>query len=491
MQPDVAQFNLSGLLPDLTVSKSAKSGFVPTQVKSAVLRLACLLAAAATCMAGLPALSQSTAQAHSVQGGASANPPATPLKITLVRITLNGAIRRAKAINPAYRLARTTAEVAAETSKQERDLNLPSVNYNTQYLYTQGNGTPVGRFIANNAVHEYIAQGNAHETISAAQIAQYRSSTAAAALARDQAEMAARGLVVTVVSSYATLAAAQEKLQTLTQAEAAARTFLETTQELEQGGEVAKADVIKAEIQLDDSRVALENAQALEQEDETALALLVFSDLNQPFELAENPGETLALPSLAQAEAMAQNHNPAIQAAKDARRSTRDSVTAARFGYLPTLTLDYFYGIDATHFATWSPDPSGRIRNLGYSAWAQLNLPIWNWGETHSRVKQAEALNQQAAVELSFANRKLASDLKRLYQDAKSAKEEIQIRRSAASRAVESRSLTLLQYKAGQATALEVVNAEDTVSLERNALADAETRYAVAIANLSTLTGSL
>lgn len=486
MQPDVAQRNFSDLRSDLTVRKTSKSNSVPAGTPSAALRLGCLLMAFAACLAAQTGLAQSSNSAPGTRGNTPTAQAPAPLKITL-----DEALRRAKAINPTYHLAQTTAKVAAEASKQARDINLPTISYNSQYLYTQGNGTLVGRFIANNAVHEYLAQGDVHELISAAQIAQYRSSNAAAALARDQAEIAARGLVVTVVTSYATLAAAQEKLQTLTNAEAAARTFLQTTQELEQGGEVARADVVKAEIQLDDSRVALENAQAIEQEDETALALLVFSDLNQPFTLAENPGETLALPSLAQAETMARNHNPSIQAAKDARRATSESVTAARFGYLPTLTLDYFYGIDATHFATWSPDPSGRIKNLGYSAWAQLNLPIWNWGETHSKVKQAEALHQQATLELSFANRKLGSDLKRLYQDARSAKVEIQIRRSAASRAVESRSLTLLQYKAGQATALEVVNAEDTVSLERNALADAETRYAVAIANLSTLTGTL
>ncbi|HEY4047651.1 MAG TPA: TolC family protein [Acidobacteriaceae bacterium] len=73
----------------------------------------------------------------------------------------------------------------------------------------------------------------------------------------------------------------------------------------------------------------------------------------------------------------------------------------------------------------------------------------------------------------------------------KLAKAEMEIRNRAAQDAEEGRKLTLLRYVAGEATALEVVSAQDTVSLERNALADAEIRYATAIANLSTLTGSL
>lgn len=408
-----------------------------------------------------------------------------------IKITLADALRRARALNPAYQLSLTNAMVAEEASKQARDANLPSVSYASQYLYTQGNGTPTGVFIANNAVHEYIAQGDVHELLSATSLAQYRSSVAAAALARDHAEIQSRGLVVTVVSSYALLVAAKSKLQTLEEALSAAQEFLKITRELESGGEVANADVIKAEIQLSDSQVAVENAKDAEQQARDNLALLIFPNLNQPFELVDDPGKSLALPTFAEAEAEAKSHNPSLQAAQNAKREAADNVTVAWTDYLPTLTLDSFYGIDATHFAAWSPDPTGQIRNLGYSAWAQLNLPIWNWGATHSKVKQAEDLNRQAALELSFASRKLATDLKRVYSDARAAKAEIQIRQTASSYAAESLKLTLLQYKAGQATALQAVNAEQTVSLERDALADAEARYATAIANLSTLTGSL
>jgi outer membrane protein TolC len=55
----------------------------------------------------------------------------------------------------------------------------------------------------------------------------------------------------------------------------------------------------------------------------------------------------------------------------------------------------------------------------------------------------------------------------------------------------ESRRLVLLQYKAGDASALEVVNAEATVSLEENAYFDTETRLATALASLAALTGKL
>lgn len=402
-------------------------------------------------------------------------------------------------MDPAVRLAEANAKIAAEKIVQTRTANLPIVAANSQFLYTEGNGTPAARYIANNGVHEYIAQGDVHQSLSVANIILYRQSIVAAALSRDQAEIAKRGLVVAVVLNYATAVAANLKYQTQQQATQAAQDFLQTTQKLQTGGEVARADVVKAQIQFDDSRVALQDAELVRENARVALALMVFPDVNQNYELVDDPAQILLLPEFDDAEAAARQHNPALDAAFKAEQAASKGVAAARADYLPTVTFDYFYGIDANHFATTTPsnprlDPElrgGPIQNLGYSALASLSIPIWNWGATHSRVKSAEDLQQVAASDLKYAQRKLIADLKTFYGEARVAKSELDIRREGAANAEESQKLTLLRYKAGQATALEVVDAEATLSLERNAYYDAETRYATALANLATLTGDL
>jgi outer membrane protein TolC len=50
--------------------------------------------------------------------------------------------------------------------------------------------------------------------------------------------------------------------------------------------------------------------------------------------------------------------------------------------------------------------------------------------------------------------------------------------------------LTLLRYRAGEATTLEVVDAQSTVILARNASADGLLRYRFAYAVLQQLTGN-
>ena len=416
-----------------------------------------------------------------------ASAPGTPLLVTL-----DDAIARARKLSPTLVTALTNVKIAAETTVQARAANLPTVSANSQYLYTQGNGTIAARFIANNGVHEYIAQADVHQTISAPLLIDARRSAVLQAVARDEAVIAQRGLIVTVVQSYAALAAANGKQQALEEALDAAQQFLKTTEELEAGGEVAHADVIKARIQKDDSQVALEDAGLVTEQARLALALLIFPDVNQVFRVVEDPAQILQLPAFAEAEAQARQDNPEIGAARDTERAASEDVASAWAGYLPSFTFDYFYGIDANQFAARTRQADGNdIQNLGYSALASVSVPIFNWGATHSRVKQAEYRKQQATVELSYAQRKLSADLQQFYGEARLAKQEIAIRQGSVTDAEQSRKLILLQYKAGEATALEVVNAEATVSLEKNAYYDAETRLATALATLATLTGSL
>ncbi len=79
------------------------------------------------------------------------------------------------------------------------------------------------------------------------------------------------------------------------------------------------------------------------------------------------------------------------------------------------FSLDFFYGIDANQFAANSAlaNESGRStqpdyqvanrQNLGYSGQVTLNIPVWNWGVTRSKIKQAELKEAQAKIDLSLA----------------------------------------------------------------------------------------
>lgn len=424
--------------------------------------------------------------------GAQAPAPPAPLVLTLT-----DALTRAHSNSVAFQAALTDQGIAQQDNVQARAALLPSVTYNNQFIYTQGNGTTVARFIANNGVHEYISQGNVHQALGVSIVADYRRAGALAAVARAKAELAARGLVVTVVQDFYGLIAAQSKYANVQRAAAEAERFQQLSRKLENGGEVAHSDVIKAQVQYQDRQRDLREAQLAMEKSRLDLAVLLFPDFNENFTVVDD-AQVPPLMSFEEVVHAAESKNPELRAATAALEASRYEHSSAFGGYFPTLLLDYFYGIDAKNFATHfiNNDPSigpvgARLPNLGYSAVATLNIPIWNWGATHSKVVQADLKQKQAARELSLTQRRLLADMRSLYGEAEAARSELELLQSSADLAAESLRLTNLRYQGGEATVLEVVDAQNTLTQARNAYSDGQLRYRNALANLQTLTGTM
>ena len=428
--------------------------------------------------------------------------PATPAPATAsqqdaaktspaLRLTLLDALALARKNSIPFQAAETDAGIARQDRYQAATALLPSVTYNNQALYTQLNRNGGLIFIANNAAHEYISQASVHEALDLAGVSSFRRASFAAAAARARAEIASRGLVVTVVQSYYAVAAAQQKLEAAQKAASEGGRFLKLTQDLEHGGEVAHSDAIKAELQAQERRRQLQEAQLALLNARLDLAVLIFRDFNDNYEVADDLHVVVPLPTLGEVEQQAARDNPDIRAALAAVSEAGWDVTGARAGYLPSLTVDYWYGIDAPQFATNSVFGGQKVSNLGSSAAATLNIPIWNWGATQSRVKQAELRRSQARRELSFAQRKLLAEIKSLYAEAETALNELGGLSRSAELAAESLRLTTLRYRNGEATVLEVVDAQTTAAQASFGYQDGAVRYRVALANLQTLTGVL
>src|SRR5438132_3237764 len=127
--------------------------------------------------------------------GQAANQIASSSQSAPLTITMQDALTRAQANEPQYHAALTEYGVAKEQRIQSRAALLPNVNYDAGLIYTEGNGTHsnTGRYIANNGVHEYTSQGNAHQALSLQDVAEYRRASALEALAKAKSEIAARG----------------------------------------------------------------------------------------------------------------------------------------------------------------------------------------------------------------------------------------------------------------------------------------------------------
>ncbi len=409
--------------------------------------------------------------------------PATPP----LKLTLRQAIDRARQYGPSFLAANLAAASAHEDAVQAKAALLPSVSALSQFIYTQPNGTPSGVFVSNDGPHIYNQQALVHGDLYApGKRADYHRALAAEAAARAKADVAERGLVAVVVQDYYAMAVAERKLDNTRQALGEARQFLDVTEQQERGGETAHSDVIKAQIQVEQRQRDAEDNQLALDKARLAFAVLLFPDFRQDFTVEDDLDSVAALPPFPQVEEMA-GRNPDMRAAQAAVEQQTHAIESARAALLPTLSFDYFFGINANQFALHDPD---HANNLGSVAQAQLTVPLWTWGAARSKIRQAQIGLDQARNDLGFTQRQLLSTLQAFYQEAQVAGSQMDSLKRSAELSAESLRLTLLRYGAGEVTVLEVVDAQTTLTQARNARADGLARYRLALAELQTLTGA-
>ncbi len=424
---------------------------------------------------------------------AAASAPATPPSFTL-----NQAIAAAVANDPLFRTAVATAGSARLDASISRSALLPNASATGIYTYTQPNGLyndagatglqslPV--FVANDSVHEYWAQLLLNQNISLANIASWHRSRALASQASADLESARRDLVLRTVTAYFAVVSTAEKADVAQRALDQAHAFVDLTQKLEAGREVAHADVVKADLQYQQRQRDFQDATLNAEKSRLDLGVLLFPDPRTPYTLADRNQPLATLPDRAAIEAAASNHNPDLRSALSALHAAQAEVSAARYAYMPTFGFNYTYGINAPQLAV---NGQKGDRNLGFSAAFTMNVPLWDWFATQDRIRQAQLREKAAQSSLTNMQRTLIAQLDEYYNEARVADGQVASLRTSADTARESLRLTRLRYSAGEATALEVVDAQSSLALAEAALADGILRSRVARANLQTLTGTL
>ena len=445
--------------------------------------------------------------AQGLAAAPAAAPAATPAAIPAaipVQITLQEAIHRAEQNEPNFAAMRAQQKVASLDRGIARAALLPNVVYHNQFIYTQPNGlrnTALGQqnfvFIANDGVHEYFSQASVTETIGLAQAGAVRVANAASARATADLEVARRGLVAATAGLFYGVIATGRRVAVLQAARDEAAGFVALTQKREAAREAAHADVLKAQLILEQRARDLTDATLARDRARLELAVLLFADPLTPFTL-ETPSQPPALPAMADVQAAASHHNPELASALAAVRQSDAEVLVAKAAYLPGLGLNFSYGIDANQFAKYGRRidngpgiPPETPRNLGYSITATLDIPVWDWFSTEHRVKQSEVRRDAVRVALTAAQKRLIVNLQEIYAEAQTAQSQLTSLETTVRTAQESLHLAELRYQSGEALVLEVVDAETALYGAQTAREDGQVRYEQALSNLQTFAGTL
>ena len=407
-------------------------------------------------------------------------------------LTLDEALRLANLQASAYQQAAFNERIAAEDVKQAQAAFLPRVNTPLSYLYTSpALGLPPGEprppsFIANNAVNEHQGYlnvagdidivGKLHATL--------EKDRALLAAAHAGTEVARRALAQAVVEAYYGLALASAQRHGAEQNLAAAEEFVRITSLLLSGGEVASVDLTRAQLQTIERRDELERARANEEVAAGSLRVLVGYDFTQPISTAD-----LALAAPVDAEfrqfkADDISRRPEFTQFEAQVRAAKQEIRIARADRLPQLSYSMLGGFD-----TDSLKPVRLKEHTGVSAALSLSIPIFDWGSSRSRERQARLRAQIAENERTIAVRSFTQQFYAAQAQVISAATRIRLAGTGVSKAQSNLNASIARYRAGEAQIIEVTDALTTLAAQRFALYQAIFDYQTALARLRQAAG--
>jgi outer membrane protein TolC len=407
-------------------------------------------------------------------------------------LTLDDALRLANGLASSFQQASLNEQIAAEDVRQAQAAFLPRVSAPLSYLYTSpALGVPPGTprtpsFIANNAIGEYQAYVNVAGDIDIA-------GRLRATLAKNRAlleaahagtEVARRALVQAVIESYYGLALATAQRSAAEQNLRAAEEFEQITSLLLSGGEVASVDLTRAQLQTIERRDELERAKANEAVAAGSLRILVGYDFTRTISTTDL---ALAAPVAAEVQQFKVSDissRPEFTQFEAQVRAAKQEIRIARAERLPELSYSILGGFDSDSLRL------PRLKeHTGVSGAITLNIPIFDWGASRSKERQARLREQIAENERTIALRGFTEQFYSAQAQVTSAAVRIRLAGTGVTQAQSNLDASIARYRAGEAQIIEVTDALTTLAAQRLALYQAIFDYQVALAHLRQAAG--
>ncbi len=417
--------------------------------------------------------------------GQSQNPNAPPL-------TLDEALKLANAQASSFQQAGLNEHIATEDVRQAKAAFLPRVTAPFSYVYTTpalglSPGTPrTQSFLANNAIGEYQGYLNVAGDIDIAGRlrATLERNRALLAAAHAGTEVARRTLAQAVIDAYYGLALAIAQRNAAELNLQAAEEFERITALLFSGGEVASVDVTRAQLQTIARRDELERARANEQVAAGSLRVLVGYDFVTPISTTDLAVAAPVDSEFQQFSANDISRRPEFAQFEALVRAAKADIRIARADRLPQLSYSILAGTDTDSLK------AGRLKeHVGASAAVSLTIPIFDWGSSRSKERQARLRAQVAENDRTIALRGFTQQFYAAQAQVSSAALRIKLAGAGITQAQANLNASIARYRAGEAQIIEVTDALTTLAAQRFALYQAIFDYQTALARLRQATG--
>jgi len=400
------------------------------------------------------------------------------------RLTLGDCIRLAETAPSAVSIARLERDIAARDAAQARSGFLPQSRlssgliYNSPLLYNR----QAFSFVPLNGIREFASLLTVNQEFDIS--GRLRADLLRARASRDLAEAGAgitqRDLRQAVSAAYYRVLLTRRIARVWQDVLDESRNFERRAGLLVQGGEAARADLVKASAQTANLQQALNAAEL-----EAKLAIYQLAS----FWTKELP-ETLSLEDVLEDDPPPPEAEP-DQPAPFLRRLEFNLLDAQRKGFqadarraraslLPQLNLTFQYGIDST---------AVRIRDRGYAAYFNLTIPLFDWNRARHAISQARLRGEQTALNRALSERLFSQQYRSALARVWQLFEQISLARQQVKLAEEDLRLSRLRYEGGEGAALDVVVAQNQLANARSNYYTALASYFIARADLEVAAG--
>lgn len=408
-------------------------------------------------------------------------------------VTLDAAVAMALRQPSTYEQAEVDEKIAEEDVRQARSAFLPTFSLPLSYTYSSPLHGPEQRgipllsrppaFVSSDGINVYGLLGAAVGEIdlSGRLRASLDRSRANVVRAQAAALVARRGLVSAVTESYYRLSLARSRRVLAEDIATSSQEFVSITKVLFDAGEVAEADLVKARAEASARTDETWQARAAEREAAETLNTLTglaFGAIPNVDDITARAPDPLDVAGLTIDRV---DSRPEVAAADATIRAADAEIRIAKADRRPTLGYAVHAGIEDTTIAPH--------RDLGMSAAVTLTVPLFDWGATKSRQRQAELRREAAERDRSHTARVLQSEYWIAKAQTDTDVERVRACASGVDDARRSLDLATLRYRAGEAPSLEVIDARRVYAERRAAFVQAMFDYRVALDHLRRAAG--
>jgi len=305
------------------------------------------------------------------------------------------------------------------------------------------------------------------------------------AAAAHQLERADQEIVFGVVSAYDGVRLAKKELEVAEQAIKSAQAILERSKARVESGVAVQSDLLNAQVRLAARKQELirakNNLSLARAELRRAMGISTDKEIEPVEALVER---TLPEKSLGELEKQAMEMRPDLKRIRSEEAAQEQSVAIAKASFGPRVNA----------FADWEVDHPTFVSGGGGNNWIagiEVQVDLFQGGARRARLQRERAMQEKVAALKDAARDAIRLEVDRAYYDLDTARQQVEVAKTAIAQAQESLRITQNRYESGVSTITDLLSAEEAASRSQADYWQTVYRYHTSYANLELATGTL